>query len=782
MQSLNDILEAVLHAHAGDINLLALRLRASSASVQRWLTGKSKPRPAYEAKLRKLYADLQPTSRVNENGAEYRVMPHHPMIVEAVDATLRAIREILHKRGHLSSRTQALDELAKLLFAHVSLRAAGQPGLSRTTIQPNGSGLAKALKTSVDAVLKDNLPTSLSHRVDTRDFELKLKAHENELAAELLACFERLERQTSSFSFSGCDILNEVFGKFLADSFIDEKELGQYLTPSEVVRFMCGLAVSTLSKEELRVLSTPRECHRFGLVLDPSCGVGSFLAEFTTQLEHKLNITQSDRKRQWLNALSSSVLVGVDKSERMIRLALTNLAMFGFPMAKLHLANSLTRNGYDGRLTQTLAGRARLILTNPPFGATFSGNDLVKYRIAKQWSRRVPARVDSEILFLERYLDWLSPGGDLFAVVPDSILTNKGIFEDLRRGLANEIELLSVVSLPPVTFSAAGTSTKTSVVHVRKRLEKNSSYETAFALCENIGFTVSTKSSHRTKVVHGDGDLPGILTDIAEHRASERVRWIHNATERERWDAQHHASLTTEIELRLSKDRDEDVYVRDVAELVDERADPRRWDSQHFDYIEISDIDTQSSVVYSNSVETTSTPSRARKLVKSDDVLVSTVRPERGAVGVVSAYQDGSICTTGLAVLRPKAIHPILLAYLLKTPFVIAQLMRNNIGIAYPAISEACLLDVLLPIGWDDIKRLRATASSIVAVEHQLHEMRQSFRRSLESSYSDWRQLTLNQAPKPRRVNQTKSRRQLHTAGSGSRAQGILQLGEGHTA
>ena len=41
------------------------------------------------------------------------------MITEAVDATLRSIREILHKRAHLSSRSQALDELSKLLFAHV---------------------------------------------------------------------------------------------------------------------------------------------------------------------------------------------------------------------------------------------------------------------------------------------------------------------------------------------------------------------------------------------------------------------------------------------------------------------------------------------------------------------------------------------------------------------------------------------------------------------------------------------------------------------------------------
>src|SRR5205823_600418 len=175
-------------------------------------------------------------------------------------------------------------------------------------------------------------------------------------------------------------------------------------------------------------------------------------------------------------------------------------------------------------------------------------------------------------------------------------------------------------------------------------------------------------------------------------------------------------------------------------------------------------------------IEIISTPSRARKLVRSGDVLVSTVRPERGAVGVVSTYQDGSICTTGLAVLRPKAIHPVLLAYLLKTSFVTAQLLRNNIGIAYPAISEDCLLDVLLPITWDDIRRFKDDTTKIVELEHHLHEMRQSFAERLDAANQRWRQLSLNQAPKPHRAKQTTSHLRSRREDSGSRGQEILPL------
>jgi type I restriction-modification system DNA methylase subunit len=787
MDSVEKVLKAVLDFHAGDPHLLAVQLKASPASVQRWVTGAAKPRPVYEAKLRKIYSGLvnQP-SELRETSTPYRVTPHHPMITEAVDATLKSIREILHKRAHLSSRSQALDELSKLLFAHVEGQRNGRGGISRKIAAHNGHNLAESLKKHVDNTVREHLPESLAHSVDTRDFELKLKPQENELAGELIECFETLQRQTSSFNFSGFDILNEVFGKFLADSFIDEKELGQYLTPPEVVRFMIGLAMRGISDSELDTLCDLKRCEDFGLILDPSCGVASFLAETVHQLRERMatRIEDEEQRRSWLNAILGRVVVGIDKSERMIRLALTNIAMFGFPMARLHLANSLARNGADAKLTEGLNGKVRLILTNPPFGACFQGNDLVKYKIATQWARRFPGRLDSEILFMERYLDWLAPGGQLVAVVPDSILTNKAIFEELRRGIANDVELCAVVSLPSVTFGVAGTNTKTSILHLRKKLRANgASRRTAFAICQDIGFTVSTKANQRMKIIQGEGDLPRILSEIAESPIKPNlVRWLEDAHVLERWDAQHHASLSAEVEQRLNRKSDADLYVSDIAELVDERADPRRWGEKQFNYIEISDIDSQTCVVYSNSIETSATPSRARKLVKGGDVLVSTVRPERGTVGVVGPHQDGSVCTTGLAVLRPINIDSLTLAYLLKTEFVITQLMRNNVGIAYPAIDESCLSDVLLPVCRDELPKLGQQAAAIAELEERLCGIRKQFKESIEDAGAAWRQMALKPDSRPRPTTQTKFHRQSRKSDSDSHAQEIFPLAAGHTA
>ena len=164
------------------------------------------------------------------------------------------------------------------------------------------------------------------------------------------------------------------------------------------------------------IIEMPRFRVRLVIIIPTlTCGVGSFLAEVVDQLGESLE-TPNEQREAWLQTMLHRVVVGIDKSERMVRLALTNLAMFGFPTARLYLANSLSRNGTDGKLTESFKGKAKLILTNPPFGASFHGNDLVKYRIATHWSRRLPAQLDSELLFMERYLDWLAPGGHLVAI------------------------------------------------------------------------------------------------------------------------------------------------------------------------------------------------------------------------------------------------------------------------------------------------------------------------------------------------------------------------------
>ncbi|HEX8177151.1 MAG TPA: N-6 DNA methylase [Pyrinomonadaceae bacterium] len=657
--------------------------------------------------------------------------------------TLQEIREILHRRGRLSSRNESLDETCKLLFAHIMSVAHGSDGISRASVlngRAKTSAAAASLRNFVNESYKTYMPSSLAHEMKADDFNLKIKPQEDLLALEVIDCFEQLGGRVSASTLKHVDVLNDVFGKFLADSFTDEKELGQYLTPPEVVSFMVQLAVADMSSSELAALRDPYTCAQTGLILDPSSGVLSFLTELLKLLRHKIaeerGIEQADK---WTDAMVREVIVGLDKSERMIRLALTSSALFGLPAAKLHLANALARTGKDAELTASLEGRVQLILTNPPFGAEFQGNDLLKYQLVTKGARKIPAKVNSELLFMERYVDWLMPGGRLLAIVPDSILTNRGLYEDLRTNLADRIELRAVVSLPAVTFAGAGTTTKTSVIYLRKPNGTHRKKRIAFfAVCEDVGFTIQTKETLRIKVPTRNNQLPAILREFLDPAAEPiHGRRVAGVERRSRWDANYHASLSADIEQRLSNAKQAALRVKEVAELSSERADPRRL-GETFEYIEISDVDTSTCMVRTKTVSAADTPARARKVVRVGDVLVSTVRPDRRLIGVVKDSQDGAICTTGFAVLRPKAIEPMVLAYLLKTDFVTAQIMRNNIGIAYPAIEEACLLDVLLPVSQDSIEALKGAGTELLVAEKLVEDHRETFRKDIEQAVSDW--------------------------------------------
>ncbi len=749
MQYINSVIQSIIENGSFSKESLAVYLQVNPSTVARWLKGQSVPRPDTEGKLRKLDDYLQ--SVVKDSGGQLSFFDENTELKIAISTFLREIREILHRRGRLSSRNEALDEVSKILFAHIISIIQEDTGISKQTLAKYRSknvDTAESLQHFIKAVFKKYLPKSLSHEMLPSDFALKIKSQENILAEEIIACLDNFIPKSLIKECGRVDILNDFFGQFLADSFVDEKQLGQYLTPTEVVNFMVQLALQNLTKEEFSMLCDPQNCKNFGFIMDPSCGVGSFLTEIIRTVYYDVEKRfEKDLTAKWLQSVVKHVIVGIDKSERMMRLALTNMAMFGLPMANLHLNNALSRQ--KGNPAVSLEGKVKLILTNPPFGAEFSGRDLNGYKIARKWSKQVPKKVNSELLFVERYLDWLMPGGQFLAIVPDSILTNRGLFRDLREGIANQIEIRSIISLPNETFGAAGTNTKTSILHIRKCENKsNHPSATFFALCKNVGYSVETRETQKYKRSNGKGDLPKILSQYNLSEIDERyIRRVDNVEKAARWDASYHASLPIKIEKRLKNPSPSDIYLSEVAELSTERTDPRRWGKETFQYIEISDINSEAYMFTAKPIRCAEAPSRARKIIHAGDILFSTVRPDRRTIGVVREEQDGAVCTTGFAVIKPKEIDPLVLAYLLRSDFVTAQVLRNNIGIAYPAIDESCLPDILLPIARHNLHNLQKYSSKVFALEEELRNYRSLFAEHLEIAINTWKGTDFNPVP-----------------------------------
>ncbi|MBF6125053.1 hypothetical protein [Nocardia brasiliensis] len=135
-----------------------------------------------------------------------------------------------------------------------------------------------------------------------------------------------------------------------------------------------------------------------------------------------------------------------------------------------------------------------------------------------------------------------------------------------------------------------------------------------------------------------------------------------------------------------------------VASLSSGRWSPGAHGQSTFRYIEISDVDSSTGHVSHSEVPVENAPSRARKLLRGFDVLVSTVRPNRGVVGLVPDSLDGAVATTGFAVVRAASkTDAFFLLAVLRHPASTAQLMRCNTGSAYPAIEESVLPQISIP-------------------------------------------------------------------------------------
>ncbi|MDE2466122.1 MAG: N-6 DNA methylase [Alphaproteobacteria bacterium] len=729
--SIPDLIARLIATSDGNTAQAAARLGTTAASLSRWKSGNARPRPQQLERLRALVdgtGDLVVMAEKPKQDARLE------RLEEAVSGTIHALREEFHRTASVSSRQEVLDLVAALFFAHVTSIDSGARGIGehlRITGQTDTATLNRFVTDALSAHLPQrNGEESQGGRLALERFFSPFAETDERFAGQLLSIFERDAHAFRELHEAGRDdLINEVFSRFMSTSFVDEKEMGQYLTPPEITRFMVEAGFHALTPEARSRLLNPELPRNAGVILDPSCGVGSFLAE-TIRFAH--SVMREHHKaaavNKWLRRFVEQHVVGIDKSDRMLRLAMINLGLFGAEAANLKLANALAKRGAEGEFCKSLEGKVELILTNPPFGASFSGDDLKGFAMGRERTR-----AESEVLFLERYIDWLAPGGIVASVVPDSILVNRNAFADLRRWLFGRCSIDAVFSLPPVTFGATGTQTKTSVLILRKDHRSVVNRVTYFGEAREVGFDVVTRSGQRRRVRTERNDLPALL---AEHKDRDKANLGRSKPLDEaanRWDATFHIGLPENISALVDHPETELIKVSDVAALVDDRVDPRRQGWADFEYVEISDVDTRIGVVGSKRVAAADAPSRARKLIREGDVLVSTVRPERGSVGVTPARLDRAICSTGFAVLRCKNIHPLALVWLLKTDLVRHQVIRNNIGIAYPAISEGACLDLVLPIGRDGVPAFSASAEKLWKAQEQFEAAQLAFLEEVAS-------------------------------------------------
>ena len=142
---------------------------------------------------------------------------------------------------------------------------------------------------------------------------------------------------------------------------------------------------------------------------------------------------------------------------------------------------------------------------------------------------------------------------------------------------------------------------------------------------------------------------------------------------------------------------------RSLADLCaqTDRQNPGEDPEAHFRYVDIGSIDrTAKRIAKFRVIAGANAPSRARQVIRTGDVLVSTVRPNLNAVAMVPAELDRAIASTGFCVLRAKKdlVDPRYIFFQTRSPAFIEALTATARGASYPAVSEVDVKNQSIPV------------------------------------------------------------------------------------
>lgn len=122
-----------------------------------------------------------------------------------------------------------------------------------------------------------------------------------------------------------------------------------------------------------------------------------------------------------------------------------------------------------------------------------------------------------------------------------------------------------------------------------------------------------------------------------------------------------------------------------------------------FKYIDLGSLDKDKKEICLDLVQEISSseaPSRARQLVKTGDVLISTVRPNLNGIAVVPKELDGATASTGFCVLRSneEKLDSTYLRYWVESTTFVSDMVNKSTGASYPAVSDKIINDSELPL------------------------------------------------------------------------------------
>lgn len=136
--------------------------------------------------------------------------------------------------------------------------------------------------------------------------------------------------------------------------------------------------------------------------------------------------------------------------------------------------------------------------------------------------------------------------------------------------------------------------------------------------------------------------------------------------------------------------------LQSVASCNDECLSESTLHNQEIEYVEIGNVDNVNGIRLTEKMLFADAPSRARRITKIGDIIVSTVRTYLKAIAVIE--RDDLIVSTGFAVIRPNHINNKFIQIAMLSDYFINSIVTNSYGVNYPAITANKLIKLYIPI------------------------------------------------------------------------------------
>jgi len=280
-------------------------------------------------------------------------------------------------------------------------------------------------------------------------------------ASHLVTCVSFL--QDIRLFNANLQIIDEAFEYLVTQ--VAKGSKGQYFTP----RWVIDMCVKMLNPK----------AHEY--VIDPAAGSCGFLVH-TIMWVAKGQITANGLPPHAREFAQNNVYA-LDFDGKAIKIAKAMNLIAGDGKSNVYKVNSLDPKRWD-EATKAVFRRFLLddqdeeyqqlsfdvLFTNPPFAGNISEREILRqYRLAERNGRTV-SKIGRDILFIERCINLLRPGGRMAMVLPQGRLNNTNDLY-IRNFIFDKARVLAVVGLHGNTFKPH-TGTKTSVVFLQKYTNK----------------------------------------------------------------------------------------------------------------------------------------------------------------------------------------------------------------------------------------------------------------------------------------------------------------------